>query len=102
MKSLAERQWAELVPAIDFRGVPWSVRFDLGDRVPKTILTVADEVDAQLIVMGSHGRTRPSALLLGHAADSVCSRTMRPFLCVKRKGEVVHLLHALLELFELG
>jgi nucleotide-binding universal stress UspA family protein len=102
MKGLAERQWAELVPKIDFRGVPWSVRFDLGDRVPKNILAVADKVDAQLIVMGSHGRTRPSAVLLGHAADSVCSRTMRPFLCVKRKGEVVHLLHALLELFELG
>lgn len=100
MKGHAERHWKELLPTANFRGVPWSVRFDLGDKVPKTILAVADEIDADLIVMGSHGRTQPAAFLLGHVADTVCARTARPVLCVKKKGEVVNFLHAMLQFFE--
>jgi len=100
MKGHAERHWKELLPKVNFRGVPWSVRFDLGEKVPKTILAVADEIDANLVVMGSHGRTRPATFLLGHVADKVCARTARPVLCVKRKGEVVNLLHAILQFFD--
>jgi nucleotide-binding universal stress UspA family protein len=102
MRELAEQQWAEIQPTIDFRGVPWTVRYELGDYVAPTIQAVAQEIDAQLIVMGSHGRTRPAAALLGHVADSVCSKSTRPFLAVKRKGEVVNLLRALLQIYDLG
>lgn len=100
MKGHAERHWNELLPSLNFRGVPWTVRFDLGDKVPKTILTVADEIDAHLVVVGSHGRTRPAGFLLGHVADTVCGRTARPVLCVKKKGEIVSFLHAILQFFE--
>jgi nucleotide-binding universal stress UspA family protein len=100
MKGHAERHWNELLPTVNTRGVPCTVRFDLGEKVPKTILAVADEIDANLVVMGSHGRTRPAAFLLGHVADTVCARTARPVLCVKRKGEVVNCLHALLQFFD--
>jgi nucleotide-binding universal stress UspA family protein len=100
MKGHAERHWNMLLPKVNFRGVPWSVRFDLGDKVPQTILQVADEIDSNLVVMGSHGRTRPAAFLLGHVADKVCATTARPVLCVKRKGEVVNFLHAMLQFFE--
>jgi nucleotide-binding universal stress UspA family protein len=100
MKGHAERHWNEHLPTVSTRGVPWTVRFDLSERVPKTILDVADEIDANLVIMGSHGRTRPAALLLGHVADTVCAQTARPVLCVKRKGEVVNLLHAILQFFD--
>ncbi|MBM4069241.1 MAG: hypothetical protein FJ271_09890 [Planctomycetes bacterium] len=100
MQGHAERHWNEFLPSVNFQGVPWTVRFDLGNEVPSTVLAVADEVDASLIVMGSHGRTGPAAFLLGHVADTVCSRTRRPTLCVKKKGEVVNFLRALLQFFE--
>lgn len=100
MKGHAERHWNELFTTFNTRSVSWKMRFDLGDKVPKTILDVAEEIDANLIVMGSHGRTRPAEFLLGHVADTICARTRRPVLCVKRKGEVVNLLHAVLQLFE--
>jgi len=100
MKGHAERDWKKLMPQINFHGVPWTARFDLGEKVPKTILAVADEIDANLVVMGSHGRTRTAAFLLGHVADTVCARTARPVLCVKKKGEVVNFLHAILQCFE--
>jgi nucleotide-binding universal stress UspA family protein len=101
MRRYAERQWDEILPMLNFRGIPWTIRFVLSNKVPKTILEVAEEIDAQLIVMASHGRTRPAAVLLGHAADSVASKTKRPLFCVKKKGEVVNFLHATLQLFEL-
>jgi nucleotide-binding universal stress UspA family protein len=101
LRGVAEQRWAELAGATDFRGVPWAMRYEVGDSVPATILSVAQSLDAQLIVMGSHGRTRPAATLLGHAADTVGARTTRPYLCVKRKGEVVNLLRAILQLYEL-
>lgn len=74
MKGHAERHWNELLPKVNFRGVPWNVRFDLGDKVPKTILAVAEEIDANLIVMGSHGRTRPCGVPAGpRGGHRVCA-----------------------------
>jgi len=99
MKQNAERHWKKFTSTADFTGVNVEARFDLGDDVPGTILRVAEEIDASLVVMGSHGRTLPAEFLLGHVADKVCARTSRPVLCVKRKGEVVNLLHALLQIF---
>lgn len=102
MKGHAERRWNEWLPGLLSRGVPWQVRFELSDNVPKTILSVAEELDSHLIAVGSHGRTRPAAALLGHVADKVASRTRRPLLCVKQKGHVTHLLQALLEILDLA
>ena len=101
MKRFAERQWDEILPMLNFRGMTWTIRFELSNKVTRTILVVAEEIDAQLIVMASHGRTRPAAVLLGHTVDSVAAMTNRPLLCVKKKGEVVNFLRALLQLFEL-
>lgn len=99
MRKLVERQWGDFLPQVAIDTVPWSIRFDLGNKVAGTILAVAQEMDAELIVIGSHGRTRPAGVLLGHVAESVCGHTSRPVLCVKNKGEVVDLIHAMLQLF---
>ena len=52
--------------------------------VPVTrILEVAQEIDAQLIVMGSHGRTGLSHLMLGSKAQSVAQLSPIPVTIVK-------------------
>ena len=99
MKHNAQERWEHLRPQIDFHGVSWTIRYDLGENVAKTILDVAQEIDARLIVMGSHGRTQPANFLLGHVADIVCSHSDRPVICVKKKGAMVNLLHALLQFY---
>lgn len=101
MKGHAQRHWNEFLPRVNTQGVSLQVRFDLSEKVPRTILSVAEDCDASLIVLGSHGRTQPAAVLLGHVADTVCTRTARPILCVKKKGEVVNFLHALLQFLDL-
>lgn len=100
MKHNAETRWARVATDVDFGGVPWSIRYDLGEKVSATILDVSNEVNADLMVLGAHGRTQPAGFLMGHVADAVCSRTKRSILCFKRKGEVVNLLHALLQFFQ--
>ena len=47
------------------------------------ILEVADDVDAQLIVMGSHGRTGLPHLLLGSKAERVAQLSPIPVTIVK-------------------
>ena len=47
------------------------------------ILGFADEVDADLIVIGSHGRTGISRLLLGSVAEAVVRRANCPVLTIK-------------------
>ena len=101
MRDVAEGQWSEFSQSVDFRKVPWDMRYELSSNASGAIDAVADEIDARLIVLASHGRTRPAGFLLGHVADSVCSRVSRPVLCVKKKGEVVNLLRALRQLYDL-
>jgi nucleotide-binding universal stress UspA family protein len=99
MRDQAEENWNRFRAQIDFHDVPWTIRYELSDDVTSKILEVADAIHASLIVMGSHGRTAPAMFLLGHVADMVCSHTTRPVLCVKRKGEIVNFLHALLQFY---
>ncbi|OUY07408.1 universal stress protein [Acinetobacter populi] len=48
------------------------------------ILYVADEVNADLIVMGSHGRTGVKKLMIGSVAQAVLAQSHIPVLIVKQ------------------
>jgi nucleotide-binding universal stress UspA family protein len=51
-----------------------------GDPTWQRIVDAADEYDAGLVVMGSHGRTGISRVLLGSVAGTVAAHTQRPVL----------------------
>jgi nucleotide-binding universal stress UspA family protein len=53
-----------------------------GEPVP-TILTVARQVKADVIVMGTHGRTGLGRLLMGSVAEQVVRKAQCPVLTVK-------------------
>ena len=50
------------------------------------IVTVAEEQDASLIVLGSHGRTGLGGVLLGSVAEAVAAHSRRAVLIVHRRG----------------
>jgi nucleotide-binding universal stress UspA family protein len=52
----------------------------------KGIVDVADENDASLIVLGSHGRTGLGGVLLGSVAEAVTAHSRRAVLIVHRRG----------------
>jgi nucleotide-binding universal stress UspA family protein len=58
-----------------------------GDPIWERIVETADEQDADIVVMGSHGRTGVQRVLLGSVAASVASHADRPVLIVHRPGE---------------
>jgi nucleotide-binding universal stress UspA family protein len=47
------------------------------------VLRVAQEVNADLIVMGTHGRTGLARLLMGSVAEQVLRKALCPVLTVK-------------------
>jgi nucleotide-binding universal stress UspA family protein len=51
-----------------------------------TIQRVADEVDADLIVMSTHALTGPARTLIGSTADALVRTARRPVLMVRRPG----------------
>lgn len=55
------------------------------------ILDFAREIDAGLIVMGTHGRRGARRLLLGSVAENVLRRSPVPVLFVRQSGERTHL-----------
>jgi nucleotide-binding universal stress UspA family protein len=64
-------------------------RLEEGDIV-RQILWVADETRADLIVMGSHGRTGLQRLVLGSVAEQVIRKAHCPVLTVKLPRTVGH------------
>ena len=58
-------------------------------------LRVAEEQSAGLIVMGTRGRSRSAAVLLGSETEHVIMESRIPVLAVKRSGTRVKMLQAL-------
>ena len=54
------------------------------------IVSVADEIDADLIVMSTHGRGLPLRAILGSVADEVVRRSRRPVLLIHRPSPDGH------------
>jgi nucleotide-binding universal stress UspA family protein len=55
-----------------------------GEPVWQSIVDAADDADASLIVLGSHGRTGIGAVLLGSVAEATARHTERNVLIVHR------------------
>lgn len=58
-------------------------RLEYAESVSDEILRVADEIRCDLIVLGTHGRTGLSRLLMGSAAEQVLRRAKCPVLTVR-------------------
>jgi nucleotide-binding universal stress UspA family protein len=77
-----ERATAEIAAELRDAGVDTVTTVDEG--VPhKTILRYADENDADLIVMGTHGKTGLDRLLLGSVTEKVVRSSETPVLTVR-------------------
>jgi nucleotide-binding universal stress UspA family protein len=74
---------AELARANGFDAEPSA---ESGESVWRRIVDSADEHDAAIVVMGSHGRTGLSLLLMGSIAAATARHTDRPVLIGHRPG----------------
>jgi nucleotide-binding universal stress UspA family protein len=60
-----------------------------GVSAPEVILSYAEEMGADLIVMGTHGRRGPARLLLGSVAEAVTRNALCPVLTVRADARSV-------------
>ena len=64
-------------------GIEVDVKLIHGVSPSEGIIQVADEVSADLIIMGSHGRTGLQKMMLGSVAQNVLTQSPIPVLIVK-------------------
>jgi nucleotide-binding universal stress UspA family protein len=75
---------AKLARSVGFNAVPLA---QSGHPVWQSIVAAAAAADAGIIVMGSHGRTGVSLVLIGSVAAAVARHTERPVLIVHKTAE---------------
>ena len=75
---------ARLARLAGFEAQPEAER---GDPIWQRIVEAADEYDASILVMGSHGRTGIPRVLMGSVATTAASHTDRPVLIAHQPNE---------------
>lgn len=73
---------SKLMAARGVIGTPLVAEADLGQTIAHRILSAAEELDADLIVMGTHGRSGLRRLMLGSVAESVLRHASIPVLMI--------------------
>jgi nucleotide-binding universal stress UspA family protein len=83
LRQIATEEFEKFLDSHDWQGVRHASQFADGSP-SELILRRSNLVD--LVVMGTHGRTGLSAVLLGSVAYRVLKRTTRPVLVVHKRG----------------
>lgn len=98
LEEAAERECERLLSRVDTQGVPVKTECvpDLYDKPVPVILETAARAYADLIVIGARGRTGAAGVLLGAVTEQLILGSPIPVLAVKKKGECIGILRALL------
>jgi nucleotide-binding universal stress UspA family protein len=77
-----EREWQDFLSGLPVEKVDWQKYTEEGEAAT-TILQQADQKHADLIVMGTHGRTGLEYMLLGSVAEKIVRRAHCPVLTIR-------------------
>jgi len=99
-RKAAKRECRNLLARVDTRGVKVVTRCapDLHVRPVPVILEEVENESADLVVIGARGRTGAAGVLLGVVTEHLIHQSAVPVLAVKKKGECIGVLRALLSL----
>lgn len=97
MKSHAERHMDQFLGGVDSGGVKLTPSYMLDEHPVHAIKQGIINEKADLVVIGSKGRTAGAAVLLGSVAEHLIWSSPVPILVVKKKGAGMGFLEALLK-----
>lgn len=97
LRRRAEEACHAFLSDVNLRGLEPVCHFAVGLDVPEAIERAVAQHEADLLVIGTRGRTPGAAVLLGSVAEALVHRVDTPVVAVKRKGVTLKLLEALLE-----
>ena len=98
IRAVAEQKLDEFLDGLDLHGLRPVPLLAEDDDVHRAIETQTREIGADMVVIGTRGRTSTAAVLLGSVAETTVRTSSVPVVAVKRKGATVSLIDALLEL----
>lgn len=100
LKTVAEQEARRMLVRVETDGASPEVRVALDPHSSpvEIILEECEKTGADLIVIGSRGRTGAAGVLLGKVTEQLIAECRLPVLAVKRKGEQIGILQALLSL----
>jgi nucleotide-binding universal stress UspA family protein len=97
MRADERDQFRAFLAGVDTAGLKVTARSEEGPDPARTILRVAGETGADLLVMNTRGRSRAAAVLLGSVTARVLVRSPVAVLAVKHFGAVMGLFEVLRE-----
>jgi nucleotide-binding universal stress UspA family protein len=92
-----EKALDQFLAPLDLKGTRVEPLFTQSSDPASAILRVADEQQADLIVLATRGRSRSASILLGSVTEGVIMQARRPVLVVKHFGARLSLLQVLLD-----
>ncbi len=92
-----QREFDDFLAPLDLHGVAVRQRFEESGSVAHALDRHAQALDAGLLVIGTRGRGRSAAVLLGSQSEQVLLESTRPVLVTKRRGERLGLVQALFD-----
>ena len=97
LRGREQEAFDQFLAPVNTHGVPVTPVFEPGANVAHVIHRVAAEQGADLIVMGTRGRSRSASILLGSVTEETIIDTRLPLLVVKHYGARLGLLQVLLD-----
>ena len=97
LRGQEEEAWQKFIAPIDCQGVAVTPLFEESSHVAHAIGRVAEREGAELIVMGTRGRSRSAAILLGSVTEEMIIDAKVPLLAIKHFGARIGVLQALLD-----
>ena len=79
----AQNRLAEIQQSFSREGISVDTKIIRGVAASEGIVQIANEIGADLIIMGSHGRTGVKEMMLGSVAQNVLTQSPVPVLIVK-------------------
>ena len=79
----AQNRLAEIQQSFSREGISVDTKIIRGVAASEGIVHIANEIGADLIIMGSHGRTGVKKMMLGSVAQNVLTQSPVPVLIVK-------------------
>lgn len=79
----AQNRLAEIQQSFSLEGISVDTKIIRGVAASEGIVQIANEIGADLIIMGSHGRTGVKKMMLGSVAQNVLTQSPVPVLIVK-------------------
>jgi nucleotide-binding universal stress UspA family protein len=95
-EQVARQDLERFVAGIDTRGVELETVCTCAEDISTAVHELASARKMDMVVVGSRGLSPAAAAILGGTAERILSGAPQPVLVVKRKGETVGLLNALL------